>query len=236
MYLSEELDPRGSIGGQNIIFGLSGLNQKQSSMNCENCKYRKPLGYTHHIECTFLDFTTGLQYAACISQGYVPELSINGSPVLQINSHGARNGWATWPINFDPIWITCKLPTMKIFFVGMFNKTNLLPLDSSTRTGKRVDKIKAAMPGYEFIKTNLSNRDYMPDGIEVVDDMREWRETYDPQPGDIVVLFGQWVHNNFVDIPGVKRVQLTHPAGVVGHVKKTEDYVNQAVEAIKAVL
>jgi hypothetical protein len=30
--------------------------------------------------------------------------------LLEINEHGFKNGWATWPVNFDPIWIKCTLP------------------------------------------------------------------------------------------------------------------------------
>jgi len=29
---------------------------------------------------------------------------------VDINLHGAKNGWASWPVDFDPIWINdCKL-------------------------------------------------------------------------------------------------------------------------------
>ena len=25
--------------------------------------------------------------------------------LVQLNDHGVKNGWASWPIDFDPIWI-----------------------------------------------------------------------------------------------------------------------------------
>jgi len=30
--------------------------------------------------------------------------------MIQINEHGFKNGWAMFPIKFDPVWITCHLP------------------------------------------------------------------------------------------------------------------------------
>ena len=29
------------------------------------------------------------------------ELNVEGNP------HGRRNGWFNWPMNFDPVWLTC---------------------------------------------------------------------------------------------------------------------------------
>lgn len=26
-------------------------------------------------------------------------------PVIETNPHGVENGWCTYPVNFDPIWI-----------------------------------------------------------------------------------------------------------------------------------
>ena len=28
-----------------------------------------------------------------------------GSVNVKLNPHGVRNGWCSWPINFDPIWV-----------------------------------------------------------------------------------------------------------------------------------
>jgi hypothetical protein len=29
--------------------------------------------------------------------------------VIKINPHGRKNGWANWPLDFDPIWVSeCK--------------------------------------------------------------------------------------------------------------------------------
>jgi len=25
--------------------------------------------------------------------------------LVQLNPHGVKNGWATWPLDFDPIWV-----------------------------------------------------------------------------------------------------------------------------------
>ena len=26
-------------------------------------------------------------------------------PMVSLNDHGVKNGWANWPLNFDPVWV-----------------------------------------------------------------------------------------------------------------------------------
>lgn len=42
--------------------------------------------------------------------GDKPILKLDGEPVLEVNDDGFKMGWAYWPHNFDPVWITCKIP------------------------------------------------------------------------------------------------------------------------------
>jgi hypothetical protein len=29
----------------------------------------------------------------------------SGEPLVKINEHGIKNGWANWPLDFDPVWV-----------------------------------------------------------------------------------------------------------------------------------
>lgn len=51
-------------------------------MNCRECIWRIEQPHTHHLACR------------------------NIQADVHVNKHGYENGWATWPWNFDPIWIT----------------------------------------------------------------------------------------------------------------------------------
>jgi hypothetical protein len=37
-----------------------------------------------------------------------------GEPLVKLNDHGIKNGWASWPMDFDPIWVEgCIFETKK---------------------------------------------------------------------------------------------------------------------------
>lgn len=76
------------------------------SPDCSNCKFKAELGYTHHITCKALDEVA-------------PELKVTAFALAQVtgkvgsyvslNPHGVKNGWADWPLEFDPVWVEeCK--------------------------------------------------------------------------------------------------------------------------------
>jgi hypothetical protein len=36
-------------------------------------------------------------------------IKTTGEPAVKLNEHGVKNGWADWPLNFDPVWVEdCK--------------------------------------------------------------------------------------------------------------------------------
>lgn len=49
--------------------------------------------------------------AICVMSGKVQSITDKetGEIKLKFNQHGVKNGWCTWPINFDPIWVDCYL-------------------------------------------------------------------------------------------------------------------------------
>lgn len=122
----------------------------------------------------------------------------------------------------------------KVIFVGMHNKPNKRPLDSSTLSGKRIDSIIENLPYAECVKTNLCDVDYFP-GIEELPGFNlDWHEKQEPGEQTIIVLLGRWVQENFVSKKG-KVVRLPHPASIYGAIKKDE-YVNNSVMKIKSKL
>lgn len=74
--------------------------------NCYNCKYRRAIPGDAHSRCEHPSikpsdsvFAPLLQLSGCMNDGALAELNISA------NSHGIRNGWFLWPINFDPTWL-----------------------------------------------------------------------------------------------------------------------------------
>lgn len=57
----------------------------ETQNHCYDCVYSNLVpGSSHHQEC-MRDF--------------------KGIKTPELNSHGIKNGWCLWPINFDPIWV-----------------------------------------------------------------------------------------------------------------------------------
>ena len=54
-------------------------------MDCIICKYARSLPGDCHLSCV-----------APFTRQTIP---------VKINPHGLANGWANWPLNFDPGWI-----------------------------------------------------------------------------------------------------------------------------------
>ena len=73
-------------------------------MNCKDCKFKGPIafGSGHHRTCVAL--TDDLTGQLLLTQASIKDKTTGEDAVVQ-NPHGVKNGWCTWPINFDPIWI-----------------------------------------------------------------------------------------------------------------------------------
>jgi len=82
---------------------LKDLGFKKS--NCYSCKHRGEIAGSAHSKCNLLtggpapDSALAV-FASAIALGNV---TIKG---VKINPHGFNNGWANWPLDFDPIWIS----------------------------------------------------------------------------------------------------------------------------------
>lgn len=112
----------------------------------------------------------------------------------------------------------------------MYHKPGKEALDSSTMTGKVIDKIIYQLPESDFIKVNLCETDYQPPNSSMAVFARQWKRKYQPTLDDVVVLLGGWVRTH-LKISGTRIVILKHPAGVFG---KKDEYIADAVAQINS--
>ena len=76
--------------------------------DCYKCKHRGDLVYDAHSKCEHPAIVGGIGLLHLA--GVIKIKMKGGEPLVDINKHGKKNGWANWPVNFDPIWITkCHL-------------------------------------------------------------------------------------------------------------------------------
>lgn len=80
--------------------------------NCYKCPYRHSIPGSAHSACHHPGISLELRGKILMRSflGDKPVLKLNEEPVLEINDNGFKMGWAYWPHNFDPVWITCKIP------------------------------------------------------------------------------------------------------------------------------
>lgn len=96
------------------------INQifEQKRIYCKDCKHKTILHHTHHISCNFINSQEHkfALFGFLIEFGTIPlNISIKIEkvqytiPFIEIDLHGLKNGWANWPLEFDPIWIKCNI-------------------------------------------------------------------------------------------------------------------------------
>lgn len=86
--------------------------------DCYKCEYIGEVTGSAHACCNVLknlelspDII--LLFEIALAAGKV-ELNHDDKPVIELDPIGVKNGWAAWPINFDPTWIrSCKFYTNK---------------------------------------------------------------------------------------------------------------------------
>ena len=78
-------------------------------MDCYSCKHRGTVPGSVHSSCrhsstkAFSDDPI-MAIMAMLARGSIGTEFAEANGV-KLNSTGVRNGWANWPLNFDPIWI-----------------------------------------------------------------------------------------------------------------------------------
>jgi hypothetical protein len=118
---------------------------------------------------------------------------------------------------------------MRIIFVGMHNKPGLPPLCSTTRSGKLIDRIIEKINGFEIVKTNLFDCDYLPPVTSTA--AYDWAHRVGYVPGDIVITLGETVHSCFRKTT-IKFIRMGHPSGVWSH-EKQRQYIERALNLIQ---
>lgn len=99
-----------------------------------------------------------------------------------------------------------------------------MPLGSSTKSGKLIDRIINLLPAdINIIKSNLFHVDYMPKQPEFDMLFSKWYWRCLPKSDDIIILLGDFVHKHFPFKTG-KVIKIAHPASKRCHVDM-DDYV-----------
>ena len=117
---------------------------------------------------------------------------------------------------------------MKICFVGIHNRPGKTPLDSSTRTGKVIDRIiQACGDGFEFEKRNFFDMDRMPTNSEVngcINFVIDDNVFYVGLGAVVRVYLAPLCESNFISVH--------HPSYAIRK-GETEKYIKEVVSKIK---
>jgi hypothetical protein len=125
---------------------------------------------------------------------------------------------------------------MKVIFVGIHNKEDMMPLDILSKSGKIIHKIEKEL-GINAVKTNLYDMDRMPEGNEIDIEPMAWWHRNDVEIGDVIVLLGMFVHDNFHYVPMFHYIKLPHPASSLFRGGGSQnEYIKKAVEKIKPLI
>lgn len=82
-------------------------------MNCHKCMFVGDVPGSAHRSCKILreaDPKNAPLIEVMIVLGkaaftYLDKESNERKNIVEIDEHGKKNGWADWPIQFDPVWI-----------------------------------------------------------------------------------------------------------------------------------
>ena len=82
---------------------------KEEGMICSDCPFLKDLDYSAHHYCDHPAIRDTV-FKLLLASGVAKIRTKGGEPIVKLNEHGVRNGWAFWPMNFDPVWVeSCSL-------------------------------------------------------------------------------------------------------------------------------
>ncbi len=91
--------------------------------SCYDCKYRGTIPGSCHSRCNLIQ--EAANSAGEPEQGPRLEMLIalgsatlgnadTGEELIKLDPHGVANGWAAWPVDFDPVWVNeCPFFTIK---------------------------------------------------------------------------------------------------------------------------
>jgi len=76
--------------------------------DCYKCEHRRSIPGNHHSACGHPDaHPIAAVYAQAGRHEWTGTRIVRFPTPLSVmaDAHGYANGWAMWPLNFDPIWI-----------------------------------------------------------------------------------------------------------------------------------
>lgn len=81
--------------------------------NCYNCNFRGTVPGSAHSSCSVI--TKGIKDELLgIAKMLEASLALGvhslvdektQEPLVKLSPHGVKNGWANWPLDFDPVWV-----------------------------------------------------------------------------------------------------------------------------------
>lgn len=83
-------------------------------MNCHECIYVSQVAGSTHKSCSTLeklslDKNIILEISFLLLLGKIELTYVNDEekrvPIIEIDEYGKKQGWANWPLDFDPIWV-----------------------------------------------------------------------------------------------------------------------------------
>ena len=87
-------------------------------MDCYNCKFRGNVSGSAHSSCKVISCTgneKSFELEVLLASHQVQLMDGDNNPIVKLSPHGVKNGWANWPLNFDPVWVeSCKFFTEKV--------------------------------------------------------------------------------------------------------------------------
>ena len=92
-----------------MVVLMKGFDMQQNCNNCYNCKHRQDVPGSAHSSCRVFKRNSDVHTVIAPS---IVKLVLEGgqSNFITLNPHGVVNGWCSWPIDFDPCWVSdCKL-------------------------------------------------------------------------------------------------------------------------------
>lgn len=77
--------------------------------NCYECKFRGSIPGSAHSRCNVISQTcsdkskvSSLEFLLAFGG---KSLMLGQEHIVDLDPHGVKNGWASWPLDFDPVWI-----------------------------------------------------------------------------------------------------------------------------------
>jgi hypothetical protein len=78
---------------------------KAEAANCYKCEFRGTIPGSAHSKCEPANITKIHEQYYLLTHIPVIEVNEKRVPAVKFDPAGIRNGWALWPINFDPVWL-----------------------------------------------------------------------------------------------------------------------------------